>query len=170
MHTGGGDEQSPDDDDESDLDLLLDGVRDPIDRLYKKCQPRSEIHHPGSARPEPRATSRSTKTPVTTSYALLRKPTTTTSGRFSSSTKRPGRSRSLTRWSPPRMRLEQKMMKMASGSRFGPFYLSIEPPTPFSFAASPAQTCAEGSSLRTERCTGRNWLVTRGHQYLHKAF
>jgi hypothetical protein len=71
MRTGGGDEQSPDDDDdggggdgddpeaeesdsepsgdddteESDLDLLLDGVRDPIDRLYKVS---TKIRNPSS--------------------------------------------------------------------------------------------------------------------------
>lgn len=62
MRTGGGNEQSPDDDDseaeesdpeppgdddteESDMDLLLDGVRDPIDRLYKVS---TKIRNPSS--------------------------------------------------------------------------------------------------------------------------
>lgn len=65
MRTGGGDKQSSDDDDdddpeaeesdsepsgdddteESDLDLLLDGVRDPIDRLYKVS---TKIRNPSS--------------------------------------------------------------------------------------------------------------------------
>jgi hypothetical protein len=62
VRTGGGDEQSPDDDyleaeesdseppedddtDESYMDLLLDGVRDPIDRLYKVS---TKIRNPSS--------------------------------------------------------------------------------------------------------------------------
>ena len=71
----------------SDLDLLLDGVRDSIDRLYKVS---TKIRNPSSRLGL-----------VSTFCALLSKPTRTTLGRCSSNTKRLEHFRSETLWSPP---------------------------------------------------------------------
>lgn len=153
---------------ESELDLLLDSVRDPIDRLYKVS---TKIRNPSSRLGSSKAANHP-QIDEETGVDFLRAVEQADYDHIRSLFLQYQKARALQERDtvePTNDATEGEDDGDGVWSRSGPFCPSIELSIPFLFAASPAQTYGEGSSSRTEKCTEKNWLAMRGLLYLHKA-